>query len=374
MQIKQTWKNVFWLVTGIILAWLVLPFFQRLPGTTPVAEPLKVTPAAAFTNQEERTISVFQTTSPSVVFITTTDKVIDYWTRNVSERPSGTGTGFVWDQQGHIVTNYHVVEGYKTAKIRLSDQRIFEADVVGTSQRHDLAVLKMRETKNVPPPVQIGSSSELKVGQTVLAIGNPFGLDHTLTTGVVSALGRSIDGEGSSNTMEDLIQTDAAINPGNSGGPLLDSSGRVIGVNVAIYSPSGASAGIGFAIPVDTVNRVVPQLVKNGRYIRPILGITMNDDVNERVVERLGVKGVLVLEVASNSPAQQAGLRGTEVQANDELILGDIIQSIDGKAVTNTSELSAAMDKYNLNDTIKVQFLREGITPQEVTIKLTVQQ
>lgn len=374
MQIKQTWKNLFWLVLGIVLAWLVLPFFQRIPGSSPIAEPLKVTPAAAFTNQEERTISVFETASPSVVYITTTDKVLDFWTRNVSERPSGTGTGFVWDKNGHIVTNYHVVEGYKTAKVRLSDQRIFDVDVVGASPRHDLAVLKMRETKEVPPPVQIGTSSELKVGQTVLAIGNPFGLDHTLTTGVVSALGRSIDGEGSTNTtMEDLIQTDAAINPGNSGGPLLDSSGRVIGVNVAIYSPSGASAGIGFAIPVDTVNRVVPQLVQNGRYIRPVLGITMNDEVTGRVVDRLGVQGVLVLEVAPDSPAQKSGLKGTTVKANDELILGDIIQAIDGKLVTNTSELTAAMDKYKLNDTVKVQFLRDGVNQQEVDVKLTMQ-
>lgn len=374
MQIKQTWKNLFWLVLGIVLAWLVLPFFQRIPGSSPIAEPLKVTPAAAFTNQEERTISVFETASPSVVYITTTDKVLDFWTRNVSERPSGTGTGFVWDKNGHIVTNYHVVEGYKTAKVRLSDQRIFDVDVVGASPRHDLAVLKMRETKEVPPPVRIGTSSELKVGQTVLAIGNPFGLDHTLTTGVVSALGRSIDGEGSTNTtMEDLIQTDAAINPGNSGGPLLDSSGRVIGVNVAIYSPSGASAGIGFAIPVDTVNRVVPQLVQNGRYIRPVLGITMNDEVTGRVVDRLGVQGVLVLEVAPDSPAQKSGLKGTTVKANDELILGDIIQAIDGKLVTNTSELTAAMDKYKLNDTVKVQFLRDGVNQQEVDVKLTMQ-
>lgn len=373
MQIKQAWKNSFWLVLGMVLAWLVLPLFQGIPGQAPIAEPLRVTPAAAFTNQEERMISVFQTASPSVVYITTTDKVLDFWTRNVSERPSGTGTGFVWDQEGHIVTNYHVVEGYKTAKVRLSDQRIFEADVIGISARHDLAVLKMRNKKDVPPAVQIGSSSDIKVGQTVLAIGNPFGLDHTLTTGVVSALGRSIDGDGSASMMEDLIQTDAAINPGNSGGPLLDSSGRVIGVNVAIYSPSGASAGIGFAIPVDTVNRVVPQLVQNGRYIRPVLGITMNDDVNERVIERLGVKGVLVLEVEPKSPAHQAGLRGTVIQANDELILGDIIQAIDGKPVTTTAELSAVMDKYTLNDTVKVQFLREGSKAQELEIKLTMQ-
>ncbi|TXH68994.1 MAG: trypsin-like serine protease [Thiothrix sp.] len=372
MPIKPVWKNVFWLLLGILLAWLVLPFFQRLPGTSPVAEPLKVTPAAALTNLEERTISVFETTSSSVVYITTTDKVFDYRTRNVSERPSGTGTGFVWDQQGHIVTNYHVVEGYKNAKVRLSDQRIFEADVIGASPRHDLAVLKIRNAKDLPAAVKIGSSHDLKVGQTVLAIGNPFGLDHTLTTGVVSALGRSIDGEGQG-TMEDLIQTDAAINPGNSGGPLLDSSGRVIGVSVAIYSPSGASAGIGFAIPVDIVNRVIPQLVQNGRYIRPVLGITMNDGVNESVGERLGVKGVMVLEVEPNSPAYKAGLRGTVAQANDELILGDIIQAIDGKPITSTGELSATMDKYNLNDTIKVQILRDGRIKQELEVKLTMQ-
>ena len=373
MKIKQVWKNVFWLVLGVTLAWLILPFFQRAPGNITLAEPLKVTPAAAFTNQEERTISVFETASPSVVYITTTDKVLDFWTRNVSERPSGTGTGFVWDKQGHIVTNYHVVEGYKTAKVRLSNQRVFDVDVVGASPRHDLAVLKMRETKEVPAPVQIGTSHELKVGQTVLAIGNPFGLDHTLTTGVVSALGRSIDGDGSNNTMEDLIQTDAAINPGNSGGPLLDSAGRLIGVNVAIYSPSGASAGIGFAIPVDTVNRVVPQLVQNGRYIRPVLGITMNDEVTERVVQRLGIEGVLVLEVAPGSPAQKAGLKGTKVKANDEVILGDIIQAIDGTPVTNTSELTSTMDKYKLNDTVSVQFLRDGSTQQEVSVQLTMQ-
>lgn len=373
MQIRQAWKNVFWLLAGVLLAWLILPFFQRLPGNTPIAEPLQVTPAAAFTNQEERTISVFETTSPSVVFITTTDKIVDFWTRNVSERPSGTGTGFVWDQQGHIVTNYHVVEGYKVAKVRLSDQRMFEADVIGVSPQHDLAVLKMRTRKDLPPPMQIGTSTSLKVGQTVLAIGNPFGLDHTLTTGVVSALGRSIDGDGASGSMEGLIQTDAAINPGNSGGPLMDSSGRVIGVNVAIYSPSGASAGIGFAIPVDTVNRVIPQLVQNGRYIRPVLGITMNDDVNQRVMERVGVQGVLILEVAPNSPAQQAGLKGTKVQPDDQLILGDIIQSINGKAVSNTSELTAAMDQYKLNDTVKVKFLREGTTEQELDIQLTMQ-
>ncbi len=371
MRITQSIKNVLWLLGGVALCWLLLTLWNNWAGSEGV-QPRPVAPAAALTGDEQRTIGVFEQASPSVVYIATTERVLDLWTRNISERPSGTGTGFVWDKSGHIVTNYHVVEGHGSAKVRLSDQRIFEADVVGASPEHDLAVIKLRNTADMPPPMQIGSSSDLRVGQGVLAIGNPFGLDHTLTTGVVSALGRSIDGEGS-NTMEDLIQTDAAINPGNSGGPLLDTSGRVIGVNVAIYSPSGGSAGIGFAIPVDTVNRVIPQLVQHGRYVRPILGITMNDDVSDRVTARLGVKGILVLQVSPGSPAASAGIRGTEVTENDDLLLGDIIQSIDGKPVGKTSELTALLDSYHLNDSVRVQFLREGSKQEEVEVKLTIQ-
>ena len=288
---SQFVKNILLLIAGAALCWLALSLWgQQAEGEVVKSRP--VVKAASFTHDEQRTIHVFERNSPSVVYIATTRQVLDLWTRNVSERPSGTGTGFIWDENGHIVTNYHVIEGHRTVKVRLSDQRIFDAEVVGVSSEHDLAVIKLKETRDIPPPVQIGSSHDLKVGQKVLAIGNPFGLDHTLTVGVVSALDRSIDG--SSGTMENLIQTDAAINPGNSGGPLLDSSGRVIGVNVAIYSPSGASAGIGFALPVDTVNRVIPRLVQYGRYIRPILGITMNDDVSHQVSERLNTLGILV--------------------------------------------------------------------------------
>ncbi|CAG0905611.1 unnamed protein product [Darwinula stevensoni] len=334
-------------------------------------QPRPVSKAATLSGDELRTIRVFEQNSPSVVYIATTQRVLDLWTRNVSERPSGTGTGFIWDEAGHIVTNFHVVSGHRSAKVRLSDQRIFDADVVGASPEHDLAVLKLRDNRNIPPPVKVGSSHDLKVGQQVLAIGNPFGLDHTLTTGVVSALDRSIDEPDT--TMDNLIQTDAAINPGNSGGPLLDSSGRVIGVNVAIYSPSGASAGIGFAIPVDIVNRVIPKLVQHGRYVRPILGITMNDDVSRQVSERLNVQGVLVLRVQPGSPAEQAGIQATQLTMNDDLLLGDMIQAIDGQVIENGSDLTEVLDNYRLNDTVTVRLLREGQQVMEVPVKLTLQ-
>lgn len=371
MSARSFIRNSLFFITGGMVCWLLLSLWGH-QAVSEAVKPRPVAKAASFTHDEQRTIHVFERNSPSVVYIATTRRVLDMWTRNISERPSGTGTGFIWDRSGHIVTNYHVVEGHRTAKVRLSDQRIFDAEVVGASPEHDLAVIKLTDTRNIPPPVQIGRSSDLKVGQKVLAIGNPFGLDHTLTVGVVSALDRSIDS--SRSTMENLIQTDAAINPGNSGGPLLDSSGRVIGVNVAIFSPSGASAGIGFAIPVDTVNRVIPRLVQHGRYIRPILGITMNDDASRQVSRRLNTKGILVLRVQPGSPAFQAGIQGTEVAVGgNDLILGDVIQSIDGKAVEKSSDLTAIMDNYRLNDVVKVRLLRNGEQTLDVNVRLTLQ-
>nr|CAA6830873.1 MAG: HtrA protease/chaperone protein [uncultured Thiotrichaceae bacterium] len=370
MTFNQPFKNIGLLVGGGVLFWGVTALWSYQVESKTV-QPRPVTAASSLSNDEQRTIGVFEQNSPSVVYISTTRRVVDMWTRNISERPSGTGTGFVWDDDGHIVTNFHVISGHRTAKVRLSDQRIFDAELVGASPEHDLAVLKLTDTKNIPPPVKIGSSHDLKVGQQVLAIGNPFGLDHTLTTGVVSALDRSIDD--SDSTMDNLIQTDAAINPGNSGGPLLDSSGRVIGVNVAIYSPSGASAGIGFALPVDTVNRVIPKLVQHGRYIRPILGITMNDDISRRVSERLDTKGILVLRVQPGSPADKAGIQGTQLAGNDDLLLGDVIQSIDGKAVENSSDLTGIMDNHRLNDVVTVRLLRDGSEVVDVEIGLTLQ-
>ncbi len=361
-----------WLLLGILLSlgavWL--PWSADAKG---VGEPRAVTSRGDLTSDEQSTISVFEQNSSSVVYITTVEKVMDVWTRNVSEVPSGTGSGFVWDDEEHIVTNNHVVEGHRTAKVRLSDQRVLDAVVVGTSPQHDLAVLKLQHTQDVPQAVQVGSSRDLKVGQKVLAIGNPFGLDHTLTSGIISALNRSIDGENGKG-MEGLIQTDAAINPGNSGGPLLDSAGRLIGVNVAIYSPSGASAGIGFAIPVDTVNRVVPRLIKDGRYARPVLGVMSEDSVSKKLTDKLDTFGLLVLKVSPDSPAAQVGMRGTQITSDGELIIGDIIQAIDDKEVSSIDDLSRVLDGYAPNSTVQVHILRGGKTELDLTVELSLLQ
>ncbi len=364
--------NLFlWLLLGILLLWVAQPVWA--PWVThekPVVEPRAVVARGDLAADEQSTISIFEKNSPSVVYITTVERVRNLWTRNVQEIPSGTGSGFVWDQAGHIVTNNHVVEGHKTAKVRLSDQRVFDATVVGTSPEHDLAVLRLKATADMPPPIVVGTSNDLRVGQKVFAIGNPFGLDHTLTSGIISALGRSIDGEDVSG-MANLIQTDAAINPGNSGGPLLDSAGRLIGVNAAIYSPSGASAGIGFAIPVDTVNRVVPSLIKDGRYLRPVLGIATNDSVSQKISEKLGIKGILVLSVTPDSPAAAIGIRGTTLDDNDNLILGDIIQSIDGKEVTSINDLTNLLDNYAPDSKVKLKLLRDAKEPLELEVTLS---
>jgi S1-C subfamily serine protease len=362
-------KSLIWFGLGaVLLVLLAQPLWQS-------SDEGKSRPIAArgdLADDEQATIDIFNQNSPSVVYITTVDQVLNIWTRDVSEIPSGTGTGFVWDESGHIVTNNHVIEGKKTAKVRLSDQRVFDAVVAGVSAEHDLAVLKLQNTADAPPPVTIGTSADLQVGQKVFAIGNPFGLDHTLTSGIISALGRSIDSDEDGSRMAGLIQTDAAINPGNSGGPLLDSAGRVIGVNVAIYSPSGASAGIGFAIPVDVVNRVVPRLVKDGRYTRPVLGITLDDSVSRAINQKLDTQGVLVLEVAPGTPAAVAGVRGTQVDARGELLLGDIIQAIDGKPVTSADELTMLLDQYAPRSNVVVSLLRDGKTRQDVTLVLDV--
>jgi S1-C subfamily serine protease len=234
--------------------------------------------------EEQNTIEVFQQARASVVFITTLSQIVNPWSRSVFSVPAGTGSGLLWDAKGHIVTNYHVIQRASGAQIRLTDDRTFNATLVGVSPEHDLAVLRVQSTLGAPAPIPLGSSSDLKVGQKVYAIGNPFGLDYTLTTGIVSALDRSI-GETSGQTIRGVIQTDAAINPGNSGGPLLDSAGRLIGINTAIYSPSGASAGIGFAVPVDTIASVVPRLIHEGRYGLPDLGSKL--DLDDGTIQEL---------------------------------------------------------------------------------------
>lgn len=332
------------------------------------ANPRAVTARGDLASDEQATIEIFDRVSPSVVYITTLSQVVNPWTRNVRQVPQGTGSGFVWDEQGLIVTNRHVLENASQAQVRLSDQRVYKAVLVGASKEHDLAVLRINVPVNRPPPVSIGTSHDLRVGQKVLAIGNPFGLDHTLTTGIISALDRSIDAE-NDRTIDNLIQTDAAINPGNSGGPLLDSAGRVIGVNTAIYSPSGAYAGIGFAVPIDTVNRVVPRLIAEGRYERPSLGIQVDDDATKAVTKSLGISGVLVLNLVPGSAAERAGLRASSQTRDGDLVAGDIIQQIAGREVKNVRELLDALDRHKIGEKVLVTLYRDGKS-QEVSVTL----
>ena len=285
-------------IVALFLAILVAPsVFAQITSRAAEVHPRPIAPRGPLLAGERATIDIFEHASPSVVYITTLQHVRDFFSRNVMRVPQGTGSGFIWDKEGHVVTNYHVIEGAQEAEITLADQRTFSATLVGASPEHDLAVLHIDVDFDGPPPLPVGSSADLRVGQSVLAIGNPFGLDHTLTTGVISALNRMIDDDASGGTIDDLIQTDAAINPGNSGGPLIDSAGRLIGINTMIYSPSGAYAGIGFAVPVDTINRVVPRLIAFGRYVRPTLGISANDDVSSQLLAGSDIKGVVVLEV-----------------------------------------------------------------------------
>ena len=281
----------------------------------------------------------------------------DEWNLNVQEVPEGTGSGFVWDQGGHIVTNFHVIKDAQAAHVTLADHTTYRASLVGAAPDKDLAVLHIDAPKSKLAPIEVGSSEDLQVGQMAYAIGNPFGLDLTLTTGVISALGRQIQSV-TKRTIKNVIQTDAAINPGNSGGPLLDSAGRLIGVNTAIYSPSGSSAGIGFAIPVDEVNRVVPQLIKKGKVDSPGLGVQILED---RSARELNVdKGAVVLNVYSNSPADKAGLRPTRQTRSGRIRLGDIITAIDDKPVEKANDYFDILEKYKNGDTVTLTILRVG--------------
>ncbi len=294
------------------------------------AEPRVVQARGNLAEDEKSTIELFENSRDSVVFITTRQRVMDAWTRNIFSVPSGTGSGFIWDDNGHIITNLHVIKGASEAIVRLADGRDYKASLVGASPAHDIAVLRIGIGFQRPAPVPIGTSHDLKVGQKVFAIGNPFGLDWTLTTGIVSALDRSLPG-GDGRTIDNLIQTDAAINPGNSGGPLLDSAGRLIGINTAIYSPSGASAGIGFSVPVDTVNRVVPQIISRGKYIRPAMGITVDSKLNNRLTQHLKVTGIVILSISPGSAAEAAGLQGATITPEGNIIANDIIVAVEDK-------------------------------------------
>jgi S1-C subfamily serine protease len=339
-----------------------------LPGQAAVSAPLPPLPAGTRTQDETNTIEVMKRVGPSAVFVTQSRVVVDYFGGRAMEVPQGSGSGFVWDDQGHIVTNFHVVGSAQRLSVTLSDQKSFPARVVGVEPRKDLAVLKI-ETNGVKlHPIQLPDAShKLEVGQKVIAIGNPFGLDHTVTTGIVSALGREVDGAGGV-SIRDMIQTDAAINPGNSGGPLLDSAGRLIGVNTVIYSKSGAWAGIGFAVPVDTVRRVVPQLIKAGKVETVGLGIRI--DPNQRLERRAGVRGVVVIGVLPGSAAEKAGLTGIR-QTAQGIVLGDVIVGVGGKKISDYDDLYNALDGKSPGDKAKIQVLR-GKKVHDVEMELQV--
>ena len=333
------------------------------------ASPREVTARGGLTAEEQTNIDIFESMKGSVVFISTSERVVDFWSRNIMSVPRGTGSGFIWDEQGHVITNLHVIAGAASANVRLADGRDYEATLVGTSAAHDIAVLRIRVPSNLPPALPIGTSHDLRVGQKVYAIGNPFGLDWSLTIGIVSALDRSLTGEDGA-VIQHLIQTDAAINPGNSGGPLLDSAGRLIGINTAIYSPSGASAGVGFAVPVDTVNRVVPQIISRGYYAPPSLGIETDDTLSRAIARELGVTGVAVLRVPAGGAAAQAGLRGVQIGRRNMIIPGDVIVAVNGKSTASTAQLAAFLDDYEVGEPVTLSVWREG---KQIEIAIALQ-
>jgi len=363
----RRWLVITACIAALMLLWQFLPAIEAWFTPDQAAE-RTVTPRGDLAQDEKATIELFEKSRASVVYITTAQLVRDVWSRNVFSVPRGTGSGFIWDEAGHVVTNFHVIQGASSATVKLADGRDYQAALVGASPAHDIAVLKIGVGFKRPPAVPVGTSADLKVGQKVFAIGNPFGLDWTLTTGIVSALDRSLAGEAGGPAIEHLIQTDAAINPGNSGGPLLDSAGRLIGINTAIYSPSGASAGIGFSVPVDTVMRVVPQLIKNGKYIRPALGIEVDEQLNARLQAMIGGDGVFVLRVTPGSAAQKAGLTGVEVSPQG-IVPGDRIVSIDGVAVDDVAKLLARLDDKRVGDVVVLSVERGGKS-REVRVEL----
>jgi S1-C subfamily serine protease len=367
----KTWRYVFWLLllgAGFIagVAWknkdsTAQPSAERATFTREdrVAgdDSASVQMGAAELNAQERaTIQLFERVAPSVCFITTSNVRMDYWSRNVTEIQRGSGSGFVWDRSGHIVTNYHVIQGADRATVTLADRSSWSAKLVGSAPEKDLAVLKIEAPRNVLLPIPLGESDILRVGQSVYAIGNPFGLDQTLTTGIISALGREIQSV-SGVPIRDVIQTDAAINPGNSGGPLLNSSGQLIGVNTAIYSPSGASAGIGFSIPADAVRWVVPELIRYGKIKRPSLGVEL---ARPQLAQRLGLQGALVIDVTSGGAAERAGIRPTYRNRSGEIILGDVITGIGNEKIKSSSEIPLALEKFQPGDRVRVSLLRDG--------------
>jgi S1-C subfamily serine protease len=307
------------------------------------------------TEDEANNIEIFRAASPAVVFVNTAVRQRDFFSLNLQEIPRGSGTGFVWDNSGLIVTNYHVIQGANRITITLQDQTNWDAQVVGLAEDKDLALLRIDAPAAKLTALPLGDSSNLEVGRKVIAIGNPFGLDTTLTVGVVSALGREINSV-TNRKIRDVIQTDASINPGNSGGPLLNSLGQLVGVNTQIVSPTGASAGIGFAIPVNTVKKIIPQLLEYGREIRPSIGIETLPDNWSR---QRGIKGLALLNAPPGLPAADAGMVGVRQNSRGDYVLGDIIIAIDGKPVSNLDDLFNVLEQHQPGDKVSIEAQRD---------------
>ena len=336
--------------------------------------------------EERNTVELFERCSRSVVHITTTVQVQrGGFSMDILDIPQGSGSGFVWDQQGHLVTNFHVIKDAQSAKVTMSDGKTYDAKLVGYEADKDLAVLKLvngggdgradalgagafsEARKRSLSPIAVGTTQNLRVGQKVFAIGNPFGLDQTLTAGIVSGVGRDIKSI-TGRRIRDVVQTDAAINPGNSGGPLLDSRGRLIGVNTVIYSPSGASSGVGFAIPSDTVRRVVNQIIRRGRVVRAGVGVHCAAD---QIARRMNVDGVIVLEVPPGSGAAAAGVKGvTRDPGTGAAVLGDVIVAVEGARVTAVEDLLAKVETHEVGEVVRITVRRGGSGGREVDLKV----
>jgi S1-C subfamily serine protease len=342
------------IVVGVLLVVLAVylgqPYVDRLLFSA--STPRAVAPRGNLAEIERTSIEIFERASPSVVQVVGRADGIAALPSEDENVPAQSGTGFVWDAAGDIVTNDHVVEGTSSLAVRLSGQ-VLRAKIVGTAPNYDLAVVRVDNTRALPPPIAIGTSDDLKVGQWVFAIGNPFGLDQSLTTGIISALKRRLPTSGG-REITNVIQTDAAINPGNSGGPLLDSAGRVIGVNTAILSPSGTNAGIGFAIPIDSVNRVVPELIRRGSVPTPGIGIVA---ASEAAAARAGVQGVVIVRTSPGSSAARAGLRGTDPNTGKP---GDVIVALDGKPVRGLADLIQELERVGVGKRVTLTVQRDG--------------
>jgi len=329
------------------------------PASQPQAGPASASGSKLLTEDERNTIDIVKKTKNSVVFITNMQYVRDFFYQSDQPVARGSGSGFVWDDMGRIVTNFHVIEDGDKFMVSLPNQKQVEAKLIGREPTRDIAVLQLLEKVPDLQPVQIGSSKDLLVGQKVIAIGNPFGFDHTVTTGIVSAIGRNMPGAGDV-TIRDMIQTDASINPGNSGGPLLDSSGALIGMNTMIISPSGASSGVGFAVPVDLIKKTVPEIIQFGKVTKPgIGGLTF---LSDEYAAQARVTGAVIRDVPRGSQAYELGLRGLGRDSYGRLYIRDVITAIDGKKIKSYDDLFTALDGYKIGTTVTLTVDRDGKT------------